>query len=376
MSVDKKWADIVPFLRSLFVITDPGRDQDDEDVMVMLNRYVRVRILDLLGAVANLAPSIKRAKLAKGTFKSLGLGQVPVGIGTSCAQKDDDGLEYQFAVGYLAAHDELENGRDLIQRVLEQAPKKSVVLLLISGMTDAADALARDHELFCDKVRRVVIMGGVEAKDHAPVLDVNGFLKPDLTAQNNKFDVEAAVFLHRALQTLGIPMTIISRHAAVAAKVPRAIYDDLADTGHVIGTRLRDAQRQAIEELWKRACLPTDDKARMGLPGRCDAAWFRNTFCGGEGEGLTGTDSIWPFIKTFNLYDPVTLIAAHPTLREQFFSPYTVEVNGAEHHVIGVDAERHCVNDPVELAQYMHRMMLDSLANCVAEDDRPAAMTG
>ncbi len=372
----KNWPEIaIPLFRSLFVITDPGRDQDDEDVIVMLNRFIRVGILDLLGAVANLAPSKQRARLAMGTMDALGMGGIPVGIGSSCLQPEDDGLKYQFAVGYLADHDRLEQGRALIERVLRGATPKSVVLLLISGMTDAADALSADHKLFTDKVRRVVIMGGVEAKDHQAKLDENGFLLPDLTAQNHKFDPHAATFLYRTLQMLGIPMTIVSRHAAVAAKVPRSIYDDMADTGHVIGTRLRDAQRHAIEELWKRACLAAGDKARMGLPERCDAKWFLSTFCGGNGQGRTGDDSIWDVVETFNLYDPVTLIAAIPTLRETFFSSYVVEVNGAEHHVIGIDADRHGVTDPAYLALFMQRVMLESLRTRAASEDQADGRT-
>jgi hypothetical protein len=173
---------------------------------------------------------------------------------------------------------------------------------------------------------------------------------------------------------LGIPMTIVSRHAAVAAKVPRGIYDDMAATGHEIGVRLRDAQRQAIEELWKRACLPAGDKARMGLPERCDAKWFLKSFCGGNGEGRTREDGIWDLVQTFNLYDPVTLVAAMPALRELFFSSYVVELNGAEHHVIGVDEQRHGVIDPSALAEYLQTVMVESLRLRAAEE-RPALQT-
>src|SRR6516164_3831225 len=86
--------------RDLFVIMDPGRDQDDEDVLVELNLLIRLGILNVLGVVANLAPSVKRAQLCKGSLNELGQRTIPVGIGTSCQQQDDDGLEYQFAVTY------------------------------------------------------------------------------------------------------------------------------------------------------------------------------------------------------------------------------------------------------------------------------------
>ncbi|MBK9200996.1 MAG: hypothetical protein IPL73_00850 [Candidatus Obscuribacter sp.] len=53
---------VIPLFRNLFVITDPGRDQDDEDVLVMLNRLIRLQILQVMGVVANMAPAVQRAR--------------------------------------------------------------------------------------------------------------------------------------------------------------------------------------------------------------------------------------------------------------------------------------------------------------------------
>ena len=359
----------VPLFRDLFVIMDPGRDQDDEDVLVGLNRFIRLQVLNVLGVVANLAPSQKRARLAKGSLKELGQDTIPVGVGTSCNQPDDDGLEYQFAVGYLAPTDELKDGEELIRSTLAAARPKSIVLLLISGLTDAAEVLKKHTYLFKTAVRRVVIMGGVVTKDDMPVLDDSGRLVPDMSAQNNAFDKEAAQFLYQQLQDLEIPITTVSRHAAVAGKVPRSVYDDMAATGHPIGKRLLEAQKQAIEELWRRACLPADDTKRLGLPARCDKSWFVNTFCGGEGADRKGDDSIWDLIQTFNLYDPATLLATIPNLREHFFAPYVVEVHGCEHLVIGVSAKSHNVRNAPELANFLKDMLVASLEQSLGDSE-------
>lgn len=364
--MESKLPVIVPLFKDLLVITDPGRDLDDEDVLVSLNRFIRLEILRVTGVVANLAPSTQRARLAKGTLNMLGQPTIPVGIGTSCNQKDDDGLEYQFAVSYLAQTSDVTDGKELIIKTLREAKPKSVVLLLISGLTDAAAVLREEMHLFSTAVRRVVIMGGVTAKDDVPVLDESGRLTPDMSAQNNAFDKEAAAFLYRQLQDLGIPITTVTRHAAVAAKVERSVYDEMAATGHPVGVRLLEAQKKAIEELWRRACLPADDAARQGLPARCDRKWFCDTFCGGEGAGRKAEESIWDLIKTFNLYDPSTLVAAIPNLREHFFAPFVVEVHGVEHLVIGVSAQRHNVSDPKGLAAFMKEMLVESLRTSVA----------
>lgn len=297
----------------------------------------------------------------------LGQGSIPIGVGTSCMQQDDDGLDYQFAVSYLASMDQVQDGKQLIYNTLKEARPKSIVLLLISGMTDAAEVLREHHYLFSQAVRRVVIMGGVEVKDDQPVLDKEGRMLPDLTAQNNAFDKESAIFLYKQLQDMRIPITTVTRHASIAGKVPRSVYDDMAATGHPIGTRLKNAQREAIQELWRRANLPDGDTARQGLPGRCDKTWFLNTFCDGKGKKKKASDSIWEFVKTFNLYDPCTMIATIPNLREHFFAPFVVETFGIEHLVIGISAKSHNVRNPSELAEFLTSMLVESLNASLSE---------
>lgn len=351
----------VPLFRNLFIIMDPGRDQDDEGVLVGINRFIRLQILSVLGVVANLAPAMQRARLAKGTLSQLGQNTIAVGQGSSCKQEDDDGLKYQFNVGYLADESDIQDGKELILRTLNEAKPKGIVLMLISGLTDAAAVLREHPELFTSKVRRVVIMGGVLSKDDLPALDEAGRFLPDLTAQNHSFDTESSAFLYRQLQDLQIPMTVLSRHAAIAGKVPRAIYDDMAATGHPVGERLLAAQKLAIQELWIRACLPANSADRHGLPERCDKLWFCNTFCAGQGTDRYSTDSIWDIVQTFSLYDPCTLIAAIPNLREHFFAPQVVEVQGIEHLVVGVSAAQHNVRNGSELAAFLKTTLVESL---------------
>jgi len=356
-------AELIQLVRGLFIITDPGRDQDDEDTLVLLNRAVRYGILEILGVVANLAPSIERARLARGTLKMLGQDQIPVGFGSGAGVQmlDDNSLPYEFQVGYLSPHDQIRTGEELILETLHRAPSKGVILTLISTLADAAEVLESEQQLFCEKVRRVVIMGGVRSENELPLLDPEGFLLPDPTAQNHAFDQPAADFLYKRLQQLAVPLTVLSRHAAAAAKVDRSMYDRMAQTGHPVGIRLRDAQKKAIEHLWLRANLSAGDERRKGLPDRCDRAWFCKAFCGGEGLERTASDSVWNLVKTFMLYDPCTLLAAMPGLREYFYSPYVHELFGAEHLVIGLSQDRHGVARPQELAEYLAHALVESL---------------
>lgn len=364
------WREVVPMVRGLFVITDPGRDLDDEDTLVALNRYIRRGILETLGVVANLAPSHMRARLAKGTLQQLGQGEIPVGWGTNCLQSDDDGLAYQFNVGYLAHEHEVVSGTELIVDKLRRAPEKGVILVLISGLTDAANALRSHPDLFLRKVRRVVIMGGVVATRDGmrPELDQHEHLIPDPTAQNHQFDLESTQFLYEELQMNGVALTVVSRFAASAAKVQRSLYDNMAATGHPVGIRIYNAQRRAIEELWNRTWMAGDDPRRAGLPERCDPDWFRKTFLGGQGIDRHQGQVIWDLVCTFQLYDPMTLIAAIPTLRNYFYDAYIIEgIGGVEHHVIGLSSTRHGVARGSELSVYLEDTLVGSLQMSLQE---------
>jgi inosine-uridine nucleoside N-ribohydrolase len=335
----------------MFVISDPGRDQDDEDVLVLLGLLQRTGYVDLRGVVANLAPARQRARLAKGTLALVGAPDVPVGVGTACGQPADDELGYQFDVDYLS--DDLQPGDVLLDAVLDDAPRHSLTLLLISGLTDALAAVRRDPRRFEAAVDHVVILGGayVEA----------GRIRPDPTAQNNAFDVDAAEGLYAELQALGVRTTTVTRHAAVAAAVDRSVYDAMAATGHPVGRRLLAAQRQALEELWSRANLPADHPGRRGLPARCDRHWFTHTFCGGEGGDRAATDPMWDLVRTLNLYDPCALLAAIPDFADVFFSPIRVLVDDVEHAIVGLSVRQHGLRDPAALADELTRLLVESL---------------
>jgi hypothetical protein len=362
------------------IVGDFGKDLDDEDTVVFQDGERRFRdmafvntdgsrrqdLFELAAVVANLAPPVQRARLAKGTLRQLGQPNVPVGIGTDCGNSPN-GHDHEFAgVPYMADETDLENGAQLLIRTLQEAEDNSITMVLISGMTDVA-ALLRDHaDLVRAKVRVVAIMGGVKVNGDAVVLNEQGFMEPD-TAANNAFDMESAKFVYQRLQEIGVPLVILTREAAYACKVPRKFYDDLADTGHPVGIKLRDSQKGSIESLWKRANMPAGDPERGTLPARCDKEWFCNTFCKGQGKDRTGADSIWDLISSFNLYDPMTLIAAVPELRDRFYDPVTVRVGETDHLIIGVNKTLHGVKDPDALSSYMVQRCLDSLTHSVKE---------
>jgi hypothetical protein len=371
----------------LIVIGDFGEDLDDEDTLMFQDGERRKRelaflhtggsrrhdLFELKAVIANLAPPLERARLAKGTLRELGQPNVPVGVGTDCGNAVGEKIHKLQNIPYMAAESEVEPGAALLIKTLQEADDDSITLVLISGLTDIAATL-RDHSaLLKSKVRSVAIMGGVTVVEgtNQVFLNADGFMEPD-SAANNKFDMESAKFVYRRFQELEVPLTILTRFAAGACQVPRKFYDDLAATGHPVGIKLRKAQQGSIEALWRRANMPPSVPEREHLPDRCDKEWFCNTFCAGKGKDRTGADSIWDQIVSFNLYDPMTLVAAIPELRKQFFDPVAVKVGQVEHLIIGVSKTVSGVKDAKALADYMTNRCLESLQLSLAEKFTPA----
>mmetsp|Transcript_88457 Transcript_88457/g.175902 ORF Transcript_88457/g.175902 Transcript_88457/m.175902 type:complete len:761 (-) Transcript_88457:16-2298(-) len=348
----------------LVLVSDPGQDLDDELSFIMLRYLVAEQLVDLKGIITTLHPSFDRARLARGTLDLLGLNSVPIAVGS-----DGGDLEGTHTATFEAtagsympsAHSEwaykVEGGRRFLHNLLHAAQPKSLTLVCIASMKDPALFLRDNPVLFVEKVKEVVIMGGVESVDSFP-------MEPD-QANNNTFDMEAAKFFYRSLQHQGVPVIVLTRHAVYAASTPREMYDHLAQLGSSIGVRLRNAQRSSIEGLWARVAAPEGSEARGKLPARCDRTWFMKTFCGGnEKVALRDkSDTIWDLVLGFQQYDTLAVLAAVPSLRERFFSPVLVPGSlGATHQVIGESAEEHNVVSPKELGDFMHNAFTQGLA--------------
>jgi hypothetical protein len=344
---------------SLFTCTDAGKDPDDENATLLAAGLKRLGAdLYLTGVVANLAPSDRRAGILNGQMAQIGMEHVPVAKGSDCTRPDTS-KPYEFDCSYLNLTG-INRGEAQFANAFGAARDGTLSLMLLSGMTDAASFFFRYPLLAKDKLREIVIMGGAESVDGRPAIDEHGFIIPDDKAANHAFDIPSSRSVFRFAQEKGIPLVVLSRYAALAAPVPRQLYDHMADTKHEVGVRLHKMQKEAITGLWRRTHLPMTDPERE-LPERCDPQWFRKQFLGGAGDGLGKNDEIWPLVQHFMLYDPLTMIAAIPELRERFFNPTAVQVNGTTHQIIGVDAVNHGVRDPKELVKFLSESLLEAL---------------
>merc|ERR1719401_1010691 len=155
-------------------------------------------------------------------------------------------------------------------------------------------------------------------------------------AHNNVFDMPAAQHFYRRCQELNVPITVLSRFAAYGCPLQKKVYDLMVrcPVPNPVVCRLQRAQRVSIENLWSNVCEGGI------LPARCDKQWFCNTFCGGEGADRGKNDSMWLLVKTFNMYDPLALLAAIPARQKQFFEPTQHSLqDGIMNSIIGTSAE-------------------------------------
>jgi len=344
---------------SIIDITDPGKDLDDEQKFLFLAGLTRAGVVDIKAVITNLEPPLLRARLAKGTFDILGLNDIPVGIGTDC-YKGGQNFADETDVPYLADASSVVNGYELLEKTLCEADDSSMIIMLKSGLTDAAQLLQKDPNLFVQKVAHVTIMGGVKVLDpHTPLL-VDGKLVPD-DAANNTFDPASAEYLYHTLQELKVPMTIIMRPACYAAQFPIRLYEEFAATGNPVGLSLRDRQKTSIQHLWQATLSPEGSPLRGTLPTNRNRAWFVKVFCDDKDPGIGFDDEIWPFVLTYNQYDPMAVLAAIPELRDHFYECLEVVVNGVTHRIIGLSSEMTGVKDKEELIKFVSEMELGAL---------------
>ena len=139
-----------------------SQDLDDELAMVALRALVEGSHLRPIGLVANMHPSLARARLAKGTLISLGMASVPVAVGTDGGCLDHSDHFSETAAAYMAGEAEVE--RDwlgMCQRVLSAEADGSVLVVCLSSFTDVSQLLAAHEALCVAKVHSFTIMGGV-----------------------------------------------------------------------------------------------------------------------------------------------------------------------------------------------------------------------
>jgi tetratricopeptide (TPR) repeat protein len=377
---------------TVVVISDPGRDSDDEVAMCVLaslSRKKNPRItvaapicpsISVVAAVATLEPAKDRARLMRGSFDVLGLGTTPVGIGSDGGVPTAIDLVPHDVKYMTPAAIPFDDGQTVLHKTYEKAAPKSITVLVIASMKDLA-LFMRNHEgLFVAKTKSVAIMGGVMTDKSGQIKPHQEgeiqYLVPD-TAYNNYCDMDAAHLVYRKCQELNVQLVICTRHVAYGCPVNKYMFDMMAETGHVVARQVMKSQKSHIQALWKKVNLAPGHPRREKLPDRCNREWFMERFLDGRGEDLHGTDPIWGLVENLSMYDPLTAVACVPSLREKYFVPCPWKIGNTEHLVIGLSGEQNGIKDQLMLEEDLISMVLHGLESSLNvstkdgdEDDR------
>jgi len=348
----------------LFLISDDGYNYDSELAKVFMSDLLDRLPLRITGCFAGRGPGKLRAQLVKGTLMELGLDAVPVAVG------EDDNVDpwevsqqrpHEFRVPYMARESQLwpHTGETLCKEALMRSPDRGVTFVLHSSAPGGlVRCLKSNTELFIRKVAGVMIF--CEASVRGRKGDPNGSLKlvPDTSSMSDA-DGGQMIELFTLLQSLGVPMTVLSRRVAEAVKLPAEVFQTLSRVQHPVAQRLSRAYRLSIEKLWELCLLPADDETRRALPSHYTRRWFCDTFAKGEDPGpLAEGESIASRVKAFFSPACLQLALAVPSLRSAFFQPTKVTVktarNGhATHEILTSTPDGTGIRDTAKLEAFV-----------------------
>jgi len=233
----------------------------------------------------------------------------------------------------------------------------SITLLVLSPMTDVAQLIREQQQLFATKTWQVVIMGGLrEASNDKRMVG-------DDTARNHLLDTTAANFVLRKCQEIGVQVVVMSRWSAYGCAMPAFLYDECALQRDKLALWARDVHVRALGLLW-RQISGGDDYDRDDIPPRCDRSWFAETFCGGVEVPLSETD-IRPHVMSVILYNVLALLACCPHTLSTFFEVETRTTNGVDHLVVGASKKRSGVADVDDLRKLLTASLHSQLIKAV-----------
>jgi inosine-uridine nucleoside N-ribohydrolase len=299
------------------VITDLAKDYDDLAAMVVLKELHRLGVVKLLGFIANLMPAEKRTQFGRGALDSLGLESIPIAQGTSGfpekARKKHDELAYEFDCDFMATDERIDrefkgNGEDLLHQLCEEAvkTKQELTLVLISSLEDIYTFSSMYPDLLKTAVSKIVLQGGY-------TVSPNGKLEPDESANNNRYDMEAAKYFHTFMQDNKIPSTVYTKVAAFATPLTSKLFAEMAETNHPLGKHLRKVQVEQDLSFYKTASNP-DPELRFAP--FMDQEWFlKNKTSWFDSEPPKSTaypeeQEVIPWLTKVIVYDALAALGA------------------------------------------------------------------
>eukprot|EP00579_Thalassiosira_antarctica_P003907 CAMPEP_0201903278 /NCGR_PEP_ID=MMETSP0902-20130614/55392_1 /ASSEMBLY_ACC=CAM_ASM_000551 /TAXON_ID=420261 /ORGANISM="Thalassiosira antarctica, Strain CCMP982" /LENGTH=957 /DNA_ID=CAMNT_0048437315 /DNA_START=11 /DNA_END=2884 /DNA_ORIENTATION=+ len=320
----------------MIVITDIGRDIDDALAIVMLSSLKKMFILNPLACIVTLAPEEDRACLARTVLDSLGMHDVPVGLGTDVACPGEISLRCFNGVAHQNPF-HFERASSLMSRILTEAEPKSVKILCLANLKDISELIVKQEVLFRTKVKEVIIMGGAEYSE------ARQQLIPDETAFNNNCDLYSTRHVYAECQQNHIPTTTISRYAAYGCPLSISFLDGLQNTNHLLAGEIRNANFKSMQQLWKKVNLPSWMPGRGKLPARCNREWFLDFFKVKVDDTTDALREIWHGSALY-LYDSLATLSCVDAYVDFHFTPKCYMIENCLHRVIGTPSSSGVAN--------------------------------
>ena len=302
-------------MQKIIVFTDPNKDVDDLIAIIMLNNMQKANIIKISGIVTvhgNAETTYKRALYTQAISRLIGNNlKVCAGI----PEDYDDSLsnikvnKFFDTVGLNEIINKadkskiMDNSELYLKKIFEKADYKSLDLLILAQMTDCYNFSKIHPTLFCDKVRSITIMGGIEEKN-------NKFIPDNST--NNANDFEASTNLYKFIYNNNIPTKFIDRFATMNVPVTLSFYEDLKISNKIIGDFVYKSKQDSIKGLYE-GLLNGESLTRQ------TPEWFYRTFTNikekdyekykAKGTNPEALNEVLNKVVKLNLYDPLTLIA-------------------------------------------------------------------
>jgi hypothetical protein len=321
---------VMTMVKKILTITDPGLDPDDALNAVLLAALHRERLIEIVGAVACMHPSYLRSRLLHSIYKREGV-DVPIKVGSDFGSLNNNAVAkpYQFSLSDEPSF--VPSSYCDYINWFKQAEYRSLTLQLISGLADIGNLIQNQPEQLSRAVGEIYIMGGVSWESDRMVVDPS--------ASNNKFceHIYPAQSIYDWFIDQGIPVRVLTRHAAYAVQIPKDFYSRIDSE---VGRYLDKIQRAALQGFWD--FFSSNDPAIT----RQNRFSFAKNFCGMEDLPIQTGEDPWDYVKGFHAYDPLTTMYM---TQPGFFRPNCKVIRGVPCEIVGLSAENNGIKYPEAL---------------------------
>jgi hypothetical protein len=143
-------------------------------------------------------------------------------------------------------------------------------------------------------------------------ISAKGKLEPEETANNNRYDMDAAKEFHTFMQECKIPSVVYTKVAAFATPLTSDLFGEMAETNHPLGKHLRKVQVSQDLSFYKTA---SNEKPEKRFAPFMDQKWFLENKTSWFDKNSPETpypkgDAVVPWLTKVIVYDALAALGA------------------------------------------------------------------